>query len=347
MQWDEHVTLPDIVADAATAAVGSNQITISDPFDGAVFAEIPHLHDSLRAVAIPLAVRDATPDAVALGAILIFIGELDILFAEETQLLSALAVAAALALSEASVLAERDKLFATARQNGQLLSIAEVAVGVSHDARNMLNNVTSAYRVAKKTIVDWPGVGKDPKLLAELKKMEDGLSTLRVYYDNLKQFSRHSAPVVAPHDINSIVRDGLMLVGHRLAENGIHLKRDLNGRRIVICDRDKLLQVIVNLVINAIEAMKPRGTLFVGTAEYGDGVEVRVTDDGVGIDDEFRSQIFKPLFTTKASGTGIGLAVCKQIVEGVHGGRLDFESRRGKGTTFYVRLPATPPGEVE
>jgi signal transduction histidine kinase len=97
-------------------------------------------------------------------------------------------------------------------------------------------------------------------------------------------------------------------------------------------------QALLNLILNAIQAMPQGGTLTVSTALRKDAMEIRIADTGVGITEESRKKLFSPFFTTKRNGTGLGLAITYRIIEN-HRGRIDVESEPGKGTAFTVRLP--------
>jgi len=102
------------------------------------------------------------------------------------------------------------------------------------------------------------------------------------------------------------------------------------------------VQVVFNLVLNAIDATQKGGLIAVTAARVADGVEVAVRDDGSGIDPAHRPRMFQPYFTTKKQGTGLGLFVTRKIVS-EYGGTVDFESVPGEGTTFRVRLPVPVP----
>jgi len=103
-------------------------------------------------------------------------------------------------------------------------------------------------------------------------------------------------------------------------------------------DGEQFWQAVLNLVQNAVEAMPQGGTLTVSTARDGDDVAVKIIDTGKGMSEEERRQVFKPFFSTKQSGTGLGLPLSQQVIV-EHGGRIECESVEGKGTTFTIRLP--------
>jgi two-component system sensor histidine kinase HydH len=134
------------------------------------------------------------------------------------------------------------------------------------------------------------------------------------------------------------------LVKAEAAENRIATELDVQpGLEPILGDVDRLQQVVMNVVLNALQAMEDGGTLTVTLANTADrqGVELRISDTGVGVSPELLSQVFYPYFTTKPSGTGIGLAISQKIVAD-HGGTIDMESEPGKGTTVIIQLPAQP-----
>ncbi len=108
----------------------------------------------------------------------------------------------------------------------------------------------------------------------------------------------------------------------------------------IMADPRLMRRVFANLILNAIQAMPQGGTLTIGASSDDDSVVLSVHDTGVGISDDIKEQLFTPLFTGKAKGTGLGLAVVKRIVD-AHGGTITFESEVGKGTTFTVTFPQT------
>jgi len=103
-------------------------------------------------------------------------------------------------------------------------------------------------------------------------------------------------------------------------------------------DANQLKRVFQNLVENAVDAMSQNGTLTITTREFDGSVEVAFKDTGKGIPDEIKTQLFKPFFTTKVKGMGIGLAICQKFVQ-AHNGTISVKSEKGRGSTFTVGLP--------
>jgi two-component system NtrC family sensor kinase len=158
-----------------------------------------------------------------------------------------------------------------------------------------------------------------------------------------------------PTDINRLVEDSESLIEKQLQLNRIKLDKDLDPTLpMVIASADQIRQVLLNLMLNAQQAMPNGGTLFVSTrVSHGadpeflmsDSVHIQIRDTGGGISEEHLPHIFEPFFSTKdEKGTGLGLWVSQGIVQ-AHGGSIKLRSRPGRGTTFSVTLPIGGPAE--
>jgi two-component system NtrC family sensor kinase len=161
----------------------------------------------------------------------------------------------------------------------------------------------------------------------------------------LLDFARQSEPKKELTDVNRIVETALTLTKNQLAkarEKAIVLEKELGILPSLHVDPNQILEVFVNILINAVDAMPQKGTLKVTSRkiEAESAIEIRVIDTGHGISPENLGKIFDPFFTTKEAGkgTGLGLAVSHGIVER-HNGTIDVESTVGQGTTFIIRLP--------
>ncbi|HEV3373579.1 MAG TPA: ATP-binding protein, partial [Xanthobacteraceae bacterium] len=152
-------------------------------------------------------------------------------------------------------------------------------------------------------------------------------------------------PQMAPLDINNVVNEVIALVQREVFSHRVSLRMELApALPAVLADRVQLQQLLINLVINGIEAMqpvtdRPRQLVIRSRQDEADQVLVTVTDCGVGISAESADQLFNPFFTTKSGGMGMGLSICRSIIE-AHGGRLSASGNVGPGATFQFTLPA-------
>lgn len=164
--------------------------------------------------------------------------------------------------------------------------------------------------------------------------------------DSVRRFSRKTTGKLGQVDVHKILHESFLIMRKALAQRQIQLTEALEAQEhIVEGNHNDLLQVFVNLIQNALDALEPHGSITVRTRNADSGLEVFFTDTGSGIPAQLLPRIFEAFFTTKQEdkGTGLGLAICKRIIEN-HKGRIDAESREGKGTTFRIHLPLSCKG---
>jgi len=230
----------------------------------------------------------------------------------------------------------------------RLASIGEMAAGVAHEIKNPLAGLAGATQVLAQ------GFGpEDPRypVVQEMLRLTDRLDkTIR----DLLSFARESVPNWQRVNLNEVVEKSLFFVEREDAggREGVELELDPAMPEVPM-DPQQIQQVLLNLIINARHAVGSRGKVVVRTAARptcrDDGVapgeeyvEVSVRDNGPGIPPEKLQEIFKPFYTTKNQGTGLGLPISRKIVEG-HGGHIHVVSRMGEGSVFYVWLPKEGP----
>jgi two-component system NtrC family sensor kinase len=247
--------------------------------------------------------------------------------------------------SMAQAVAEREELLTQAarqqiRRSEQLASVGRLAAGVAHEINNPLTGVLAfADLMRDKENLD----AQDREDLGVIIR-----ETIRAreIVRGLLEYARETPSVRVSLNVNDVVRQALQLLGKREAFQNVNLVEVLaDDLPLVNCDRNQLQQVLVNLSLNACEAMQSGGTLLLGTSHVDDQVVIEVTDTGCGIKPQDLEKIFEPFFTTKpvGKGTGLGLSVSSGIIQ-QHGGTLEVESVLGKGTTFTVHLPAAEHG---
>jgi two-component system NtrC family sensor kinase len=231
-------------------------------------------------------------------------------------------------------------------QADRLASLGQLAASVAHEINNPLSGVLN-FSVLMKRILKPDGV--PAARVAEFAKYLDHVveQTSRAgrIVSDLLAFSRRSKPHRAPADLNAIVSTTVALVSHKLKLMGVAIELELaEGLPRVPGDASQLQQVVLNLVMNAAETPRPKGTGWVKVrtraSETPGALTLEVRDDGEGIPPEALPRIFDPFFTTKeeGKGLGLGLAVVYGIVQS-HGSEIEVRSEEGGGTTFEVSLP--------
>jgi len=251
--------------------------------------------------------------------------------------------------------AEAEKLGMERRllESQKLESLGLLAGGIAHDFNNILTGILGNASLARLKLAE------DSVILPNLRKIEVGSARAAELCQQMLSYSGHSSFQVEPVDVSQLVRETLPLLHVSLASRArLHL--DLSTHPVVVlADATQIRQIVMNLVINAADAMGERaGDIHVTTgvrpvaAEFlreardgeslapGDYVFVEVKDNGCGMTPETMSRIFDPFFTTKFAGRGLGLAAVRGIVRG-HQGALHVASRPGRGSTFTLLLPPT------
>lgn len=230
---------------------------------------------------------------------------------------------------------EREKLERRLRHADRLATIGTLSAGVAHELNEPLGAVLGFAQLA----------AGDPDLpqgvQGDLKKIEDAALHARGIVRQLMLFARRDPPLTQPTEWEAVVTAALGLMTVRCADAGVDVAEDRGAEGVFVdADPARLQQVVVNLIVNAVQAMPTGGTLKIQTSSKKNQAVLVVEDSGVGMDDRVRERIFVPFFTTKEvnEGTGLGLAVVHGIVT-AHGGSIRVESKPGTGTRFEVCLP--------
>lgn len=217
----------------------------------------------------------------------------------------------------------------------RLASVGRLAAGVAHEIRNPLSSIKGFATYFKQRYQDVP----EDQQTADIMIQE--VDRLNRVVNQLLEFSRPVSVSPKPTSFKDLMADSLKLI-HQQAQDKQIAVNTLNSANIdeIHIDPDRINQVLLNLYLNAIEAMEPGGKLQIEISdrEENDGLNIQISDTGHGIPAEDLPKIFDPYFTTKSSGTGLGLAIAHNIVEAM-GGTIEVKSRTGKGTTFTLRLP--------
>ena len=215
----------------------------------------------------------------------------------------------------------------------RLVALGKMAAGVAHEIRNPLSSIKGFATMLGAAARECGEGDRAARLLIEEVERLDRSITEMLNYSRPLPLRRQ------PARLDRLVADSLELIRPDAEETGVTVCCEMAASREVLIDEDRIKQVLLNLYLNALQAMSAGGTLTVSCREADGGmVEVAVCDTGCGIDPEHLERIFDPYFTTKADGTGLGLALAYKIID-EHGGSIHFESRPGAGTCVFIRLP--------
>jgi signal transduction histidine kinase len=271
----------------------------------------------------------------AIGALNVYTARAYNFSNEEIKILGALAELSAIAIEKARLYERIVDVEEQLRQNEKLSVLGLLAAEVAHEIRNPLTVMKLLYHSLNLKFSEGDPRVKDAKII------ESKIEHLNKIVEQILDFARTTEPKFAPVNLNDLVDELSLLVRHKLANQGIKLVRDLQpDLPLVSGDAPQLEQAFLNLILNAAEAMPDGGSLTIKTSALQTGqAAVAFKDTGGGMTKEQQQRAFKTvLATTKAKGTGIGLAIVGRIIE-THHGQIRILSRPGRGTTMRITLP--------
>ena len=254
---------------------------------------------------------------------------------EERDLINAIAEQLASIIERRQAEEDRARLEDQIRHADRLATIGLLAAGVAHELNEPLGNILGFAQLAKKC----QGIPELAK--QDVEKIESASLHAREVIKKLLVFARQVPSEKTQVNLNQVIEEGLFFFEARCVKAGIEVIRLLSpDLPEITADPAQMNQVLVNLAVNALQAMPEGGTLTVRTLAFEQHVQLVVEDTGIGMSDEVVDRIFVPFFTTKdiGEGTGLGLPVVHGIVT-AHGGSIRVESRLGRGTRFEIRLP--------
>lgn len=220
------------------------------------------------------------------------------------------------------------------QQADKLASIGELSASIAHEIRNPLAGISAAVEVISES---HQTNGATSEVVTEIRHQINRLNnTLR----DLLDFARQREPEIVPCDIANIVRPMLALVRPDARKQHIKITETIADNLPPVCaDLTQLQQAVLNILLNAVQAMPDGGDLTIATSHLPDKrrVAIQVRDTGPGIPADLQAKIFSPFFTTKHRGTGLGLAITRNIIE-KHGGHIRVETQPGHGATFTLEL---------
>ncbi|MFZ5447188.1 MAG: two-component system sensor histidine kinase NtrB [Thermodesulfobacteriota bacterium] len=230
---------------------------------------------------------------------------------------------------------EQRSLEAQLHQSERLAALGEMTAGVAHEVRNPLGIISSTAELLRERLARYEPQNRLAQIIVEES------NRLNEKVTEFLDFARPRVPNLRPCDLEVTLNRSLELLQPEIKRLGIQVHRDfqLNGRPLMV-DQDLLHQAFLNIFLNAIQAMPQGGHLTVSIlpGPDGQGGEIRIQDDGEGIEPETLKKIFNPFFTTKEKGSGLGLPIVKSIIE-AHQGSLKISSTVGAGTTVAITIP--------
>jgi C4-dicarboxylate-specific signal transduction histidine kinase len=240
----------------------------------------------------------------------------------------------------------QDKLRATqtelARVTG-LTAAGQMAASMAHEINQPLASIALGCSASLRWLAKKPPNLKEVR--AALNRISDASHRAGQVIDGIRSMFKSDSREKALLDVNQVIREALALLHFELQNHQILMQAELSPKLpLVLADLVQLQQVIANLITNAIEAMdtvthRARTLRVKSVIREPDGVLILVEDSGPGIDSENVDRIFNPFFTTKSQGMGMGLSICRSIIE-AHNGRLSARSAADRGSVFQIELPA-------
>ncbi len=235
-------------------------------------------------------------------------------------------------------LAELKSLQKQIERSQRLASIGRLAAGVAHEIKNPLSSIKGFATYFKERYREIP---QDFETAGILIQEVDRLDRV---VNQLLELARPTVIEKRPVCAEELIEDSLLRIRKKAEENRISIETGfLHDRSVLLADRDKICQVLLNVYLNAIDSMAENNrektlSISLNRPAGGKRLEIHVADCGTGIGDENLAHIFDPFFTTKAGGTGLGLAIVHNIME-AHGGEIQVDTKQGKGTTVILRFP--------
>lgn len=215
----------------------------------------------------------------------------------------------------------------------RLEELGEMAAGVAHEIRNPLGGIQLYASLLEKDLPD------RPDSLRLVRQITQGVTHLNTIVEDMLAFTRDLSPTLAPVHLHTVLEEALAYAVGADDASGVTLARRYDDSLPpVLCDRHLLQRALLNVLLNAMQAVNKRGTISLITGRDGDDAVVSVADSGPGIPADILDKIFNPFFTRKDKGTGLGLAIVHRVMEG-HKGSVSAGNAPGGGAVFTLRLP--------
>jgi signal transduction histidine kinase len=216
----------------------------------------------------------------------------------------------------------------------KLAALGQLAAGIAHEIRNPLTSINILIHSLTENLPTKNSRWED------LKVIEEEILRINEIVDQFLRFAKPASPLFEKADLIPIFEETLQLLRPQIERGGISVQKEFESLPPATVDKEQMKQVILNLLMNAIQAMPEAGRLGLSGRMSRDGhwVELTIQDSGIGIPLEDIDKLFDPFFSTKEGGIGLGLSIAHRIID-QHHGKIEVESKPGKGTLFTISLP--------
>jgi signal transduction histidine kinase len=216
----------------------------------------------------------------------------------------------------------------------KLAALGQLAAGIAHEIRNPLTSINILIHSMTENLPSGDSHKED------LEVIEEEINRINEIVDQFLRFAKPAPPLLEKADILSVLEETLQLLRPQIEKQRIVVRKEFQTLPIIQMDREQMKQAILNLLLNAIQAMPAGGhlTLKAKNSEDGQLIRLSIQDSGIGIPGDDLNKLFDPFFSTKEGGIGLGLSITHRIID-QHHGKIEVESVPGKGTVFTVWLP--------
>jgi signal transduction histidine kinase len=221
-------------------------------------------------------------------------------------------------------------------RSDKLAALGQLAAGIAHEIRNPLTSINILIHSLTENYLAGDSHRED------LKVIEEEINRINEIVDQFLRFAKPAPPLFAKAEVLPIFEETLQLLRPQIEKHRIHVQKEFQPLPPILMDREQMKQAILNLLLNAVQAMPTGGQLALkGHAPEGNRwVQLSIRDSGVGIPAEDINKLFDPFFSTKEGGVGLGLSITHRIID-QHDGKIEVESAPGKGTLFTIWLPVS------
>ena len=231
-------------------------------------------------------------------------------------------------------LKEKEKFKNSISRAKKLTKLGELSAGMAHEIRNPLASIKGYTQLIMSETEN------DNQMYSDLEIILTEIDRLDRILERFMNFANPNKPKYGTYSINKLIKETVKIIEHNFDKNKILIKYYLEDIDNIEFDYEQIKQVLINIILNSVQAMKNEGTIEISSMKFENSnlLEIQIKDDGDGINENILDKIFSPFFTTRKKGTGLGLAICSRIIEN-HKGVIEVESQLNCGTIFKIKIP--------